>query len=131
MTRTRTTTVVLAAAAGLLLAGCSSTPPKADGRPATVNPSAGDPVGYLYDIDSHAHPRTDDQTLVNRLAANCTDSPLALEFAATNTALDISDPTHPQDVYRVLADLADHLPSNGKTNCQDRLPDTKARLGGK
>ncbi|MFE9407752.1 hypothetical protein ACFYN0_02980 [Streptomyces sp. NPDC006704] len=36
MKHTRTVTVVLVAAASLILAGCSSGPPKADGRPATA-----------------------------------------------------------------------------------------------
>ncbi|MFF3151844.1 DUF732 domain-containing protein [Streptomyces sp. NPDC057910] len=45
MDHTRTAVVTVLVAAGLLLAGCSSsTPPKADGRPATVSrPSASSP----------------------------------------------------------------------------------------
>src|SRR5690349_25070341 len=90
MNRTIATAVILATT-GLLLTGCSSSTPTADGRPATASPGTGDPVGYLYDVDDHAHPRADDQALVDRLKARCTDNPLSLEFAATNTALDISD----------------------------------------
>ncbi|MFE4874791.1 DUF732 domain-containing protein [Streptomyces sp. NPDC056682] len=43
MNHTRTATVVVLAAAGLLLAGCSSSPPTVDGRPATraANPGTG------------------------------------------------------------------------------------------
>ncbi|MFD7340199.1 hypothetical protein ACFV98_30005 [Streptomyces violascens] len=122
MTRTRTTAIL--AAAGLLLAGCSTSPPKADGRPATA-----DPAGYLYDVDQHHHPRTDVQAFVNRLAARCTDSVLVLEFAATNTAIDLMDATRRQDVCRVLLDLVDHLPTGGgKVACQSLLTQSKTRL---
>lgn len=130
MNHTRTAIVVALAATGLL-AGCSSSPPKADGRPATASPGTGDPIGYLYDIDKHAHPRADDQALVARLTARCTDNPLVLEFAATNTSVDLVNTPKRPDVYTVLADLADHLSGSGKTACQERLPQTQARLGGK
>ncbi|MFF3981032.1 hypothetical protein [Streptomyces sp. NPDC001828] len=131
MNHTRIAAVVALATAGLLLVGCSNSTPKADGRPATANPSAGAPVGYLYDVDKHAHPRADDQTLVDQLETRCTDNTLVLEFAATNTSVDLVNTPKRPDVHTVLRDLADHLPTSGKTNCQPRLTDTKARLGGK
>ncbi|MEU6340282.1 hypothetical protein ABZ883_04935 [Streptomyces sp. NPDC046977] len=110
-----------------LLAGCSSAPAN---TPASASSStAGDPVGYLYDVDEHRHPQADVQALVAKLRERCTDDPLLVAFTATNTAADLVDANHPrQDVYPVVAALAADLPARGKVGCASRLPDAGKAL---
>ncbi|MFE4857325.1 hypothetical protein [Streptomyces sp. NPDC056670] len=52
MNHRRTTTVIALAAAGLLLAGCSSSTPKADGRPATANQGTGTATAEAGTVDA-------------------------------------------------------------------------------
>ncbi|MER8030710.1 hypothetical protein ABTZ78_17325 [Streptomyces bauhiniae] len=119
----RTTILVACTLAALAaIAGCSSSStPKA--APTTSGATAGDPVGYLYDIDNHKQKRADAAKMVDQIRARCTDDPLALEFTATNTAVDLMDATHKQDVYAVLHRLLADAPKTGpKVSCTSRLP---------
>lgn len=142
----RTLAPAAAVLAALVLAGCSESTPSTTASSTTPSPakstddaktsaspspSAGDPVGYLYDVDHHRHAHTAVATLVGKLRARCSDNTLGLEFTATNTALDLVDAEHPhQDVYPVLAQLVAGLPS-GKTGCASRLPAVEKQLKAK
>ncbi|MCX5239800.1 hypothetical protein OG824_31825 [Streptomyces prunicolor] len=129
----RHNTLILAACSAALLAvtACSSSSTPKPKAPASA--TAGDPVGYLYDVDHHRNAHADVQDLVHQLQTRCTDDVLGLEFAATNTAADMVDATHAhQDVYPVLAQLVAQLPQGStKVACASRLSAAEKQLKAK
>ncbi|MFC4035982.1 DUF3761 domain-containing protein [Streptomyces polygonati] len=113
----------------------ATAPPTSPSSPSpSASPSASptetgaDPVGYLYDIDRHTHPRAMVAALVGQLAPRCTGAVVDLERAAATTAAGPAGGTT-HEVYPVLEDLVDHLPTGtARLDCQGRLVQTGARL---
>jgi hypothetical protein len=106
--------------------GATASPTTPAAPPATASPAsaASKAVTYLYEVDHRGHSRTADAALLAGLARHCSDDPLVLSFAATDTAVATTGRLVGQgtaDTYRVLSQLQRNVHATSGAVCRPRL----------
>ena len=93
-----------------------------------VSPDFAKAVSYLYGVDNQRHSRAADSAVLTNLAQHCTDDPLVLSFAATNTSVDVIGTDASGDVYSVLVQLDHDVASSPLGACQSKLSTVENQL---